>query len=218
MELIAIPIIGVILTNLFGLNIIYSYFCNRINLIKDYNEILFTIGFFNALNWVLYSIVVKDIFLYTCNIFSIIGSFGFIQILYKHIQIPKLIYIELISFFFILYFLILLYLINFQKNIPNNIIIYITGNCAMISSLSTYFSPLIIIKKVIQTTETSLIYLPQAIIGSINLSCWLIYAILVKDIYQIITDSLGLGMCLFQVFVYLYFYFQKKLDNNLIFQ
>lgn len=46
----------------------------------------------------------------------------------------------------------------------------------MLSSISTYFSPLLIMKKVIMTKDSSLIYLPQAVVGCINLSCWLIYS------------------------------------------
>jgi len=205
MQIFIFPIIGVILTNFFGLNILYSYVINRTNLIKEYNQLLFTIIFFNCVNWILYSIIINDIFLYTCNICSLISSFGFIQILYKYIDISKLIYIELLSLLFILYFLIMIYLINFVNNIPSNVIINITGNSAMLSSLCTYFFPLIIIKNVIYTKDTTLIYLPQAIIGALNLSCWLVYGIFVNDIYQIIAYSLGLSMCLFQIFVYLLF-------------
>jgi uncharacterized protein with PQ loop repeat len=205
MQLVIFPVIGVVLTNFFGLNILYSYVINRTKLVQEYNEILFTIIFFNCINWIIYSIVIKDIFLYTCNISSIISSFGFIQLLYKYIDISKLIYIELISCLFIIYLLIIIFLLNFTYNISENVFINITGNCAMFSSLSTYFSPLLIIKKVINTKDPSLIYLPQAIIGTVNLSCWLVYGILINDIYQIITNSLGLCMCLFQVFIYLLF-------------
>jgi len=205
MQLIIFPVIGVILTNFFGLNILYSYVFNRTKLVQEYNEILFTIIFFNCINWIIYSIVIKDIFLYTCNICSLISSFGFIQILYKYIDILKLFYIELISCLFIIYILTIIFLLNFTYTISANIFINITGTCAMFSSLSSYFSPLLIVTKVINTKDPSLIYLPQAIVGTINLSCWLVYGILINDIYQIITNSLGLGMCLFQVFIYLLF-------------
>ena len=143
--------------------------------------------------------------MYTCNICSLISSFGFIQILYKYIDILKLFYIELISCLFIIYILTIIFLLNFTYTISANIFINITGTCAMFSSLSSYFSPLLIVTKVINTKDPSLIYLPQAIVGTINLSCWLVYGILINDIYQIITNSLGLGMCLFQVFIYLLF-------------
>jgi solute carrier family 50 protein (sugar transporter) len=206
---IAFPIIGVILNNLYGINIIYSYINNRNNLINEYNEILFSITFFNALNWSLYGILVKDIFLFICNFASIIGSFGFIQILYKYIKADKLIYIEIISLFFLTYFLIMLYLINFVKNISFMIITNIVGNSVTISSILTNFSPLLIIKHVISTKDTTLIYFPQALIGTINLSCWLVYAILINDIYQIITDTVGLTFCVIQIGVYIrYNYFK----------
>ena len=205
MLLLIFPIIGVILSNFFGLNILYSYIINRTNLTKEYNEILFTIIFFNSFNWILYSVMVDDIFLYFSTLFQLISSFGFIQILYKYMDISKLIYIEIISIIYIIYFFIIIFLIHFIPNIPSNIFINITGYTAMITCISTYFSPLLIMKKVIVTKDNTLIYLPQAIIGSINLTCWLVYSIIINDIFQIITDILGLSMCLFQIIIYFIF-------------
>lgn len=205
MLLLIFPIIGVILSNFFGLNILYSYVKNRANLINEYNEILFTILFFNSINWILYSIMVKDIFLYLSTLFSLLSSFGFIQILYKYIDISKLIYIEIISIIYIIYFFIIIFFIQFIPNIPSYIYINITGYTAMITCILSYFSPLLIIKKVIITKDNSLIYFPQAIIGTINLTCWLIYSIIIDDIFQIITDVLGLSMCVFQIIIYFLF-------------
>lgn len=205
------PIIGVILTNLFGINIGYSYYINRTNLIQEYNEILFTVVFFNALNWALYGIVSQNIFIYTCNIFSIISSFGFIQIMYKNIDFKKLKYIELISLICILYLLTMIFVINFIADDNNKLVINISGGVALSSSLCTNFSPMLIIKKVIETKDTSLIYLPQAIIGFINLSSWLTYALIIDDIYQILTDIFGISMCLMQIVIYI-LYKEKNIN------
>jgi len=226
-------IIGVVLTNLFGLNIGYSYYINRTTLIQEYNEVLFTIIFFNALNWSLYAIVSKNIFLYTCNICSIISSFGFNKILYKYIDLKKVKYIEIISLIGILYQLTMIFIVNFSNTIndsindsinhtmndqPNkSIIINICGSVAMSSSLLTNFSPLLIIKRVIDTKDPSLIYLPQAIIGTINLSCWLIYAFIINDIYQIITDIFGISMCLMQIIIYTFYTLDSPYSSNKFF-
>lgn len=214
-------IIGVILSNFFGLNIAYSYYLNRTTLIQEYNEILFTIIFFNALNWALYGVVSKNIFLYTCNICSIISSFGFNKILYKYIDLKKVKYIEFISLICILYLLSMIFIINFvdTMNIPTNksIIINICGTVALSSSMITYFSPIIIIKRVIDTKDPSLIYLPQAIIGTINLSSWLIYAFMINDIYQILTDIFGITMCLIQIIIYTFYTLDSPYSSNKFF-
>ena len=39
------PILGVVLTNIFGLNIFKSYLDNREKLIQNYNEMLFSANF-----------------------------------------------------------------------------------------------------------------------------------------------------------------------------
>jgi solute carrier family 50 protein (sugar transporter) len=215
--MVIFPIIGVILSNLFGLNIAYSYYINRTTLLQEYNEILFTIIFFNALNWSLYGIISKNIFLYTCNICSIISSFGFNNILYKYIDIKKVKYIEMISLIGILYLLTMTFIINFIVNDNNKLIINICGSVAMSSSMITYFSPILIIKRVIDTKDPSLIYLPQAIIGTINLSSWLIYAFMINDIYQILTDIFGIAMCLIQIIIYTFYTLDSPYSTNKFF-
>jgi hypothetical protein len=98
------------------------------------------------------------------------------KILYKHIIIEKLFYIT-----YIFYFLSLLFIGTFST-IDKNTFVNIIG----ISSITTNLSPILIIRKVIETQDTSLIYLPQALIGLINLLYWLAYSIIINDLYQIL--------------------------------
>jgi len=65
---IIFPILGVILTNLFGLNILKSYLINREEIVQNYNEILFYIIIFNTSSWLLYGTIIKDIFIFTSSI------------------------------------------------------------------------------------------------------------------------------------------------------
>ena len=198
---IIFPIIAVTLTNFFGINILHSYYKNRINLIHEYNEIQFTIILFNSINWMIYGVMSKDIFLYVANIFTLYSSFGFIQILYKNIKLQKIIYIEITTTLFLIYIITIIFIINFT-NVSRNLLVNITGTACTISSILSYFSPILIIKKVIETKDNTLIYLPQILIGLINLSCWLYYGIIINDIYQILTDSLSLCICIIQIIIY----------------
>jgi solute carrier family 50 protein (sugar transporter) len=210
---IVFPIIGVILTNLLGFNIMISYYQNRTNQIKKYNEYLFYVIFFNCLSWMLYGIVTNDQLIFLCCIISLFFDFWFIQILYKYIDLTKLFWIEILSSSFLIYLITITYLLSFTKINKENVLVPIIGIISTISSISTYISPLIIISEVIKTKSNELIYLPHALIGCINLSCWLIYAIMIKDIYQIITDILGLFMCVIQVCVYI-IYSQKTKNTT----
>ena len=205
---IAFPITGVVLTNLLGFNIMSSYKQNRLVQVKKYNEYLFTIIFFNCLSWMLYGIVTKDFLIYLSCVTSLFFDFGFIQLLYKYAEPNVIFHLEILSGIFTLYFIIIVYLLNYTQIDFNKILFPIIGTVSMLSSISTNFSPLIIINQVIKTKSNELIYLPQALIGCVNLSCWLAYGLLLNDIYQIITNSLGLTMCVCQLIIY--FLYRKK--------
>lgn len=196
------PIIGVILTNLLGTNIIYTYYENRNIEKQEYNEYLFYIIFLNSLCWLLYAIITIDIYIFLSVILSLIGSFGFIQNLYNKINKKKLIYIEIVCTLYFIYFMTIIYFLNFT----NYNVKMIIGIVAMITSISTNISPLLVIKEVIKQSSNELIYLPQALIGGLNLSCWLIYSITLNDIYQLITNAVGLSMCVVQIIVYGYYH------------
>jgi solute carrier family 50 protein (sugar transporter) len=215
MQEIIFPILGVVLTNLFGLNILKSYLINRKEIVQDYNEILFYIIIFNTSSWLLYGTLIKDIFIFTSSILTLIFSFGFIQIMYKYIKLEKLIYIEIISLIGIVYLIIIIFLLNFT-NIDLYIIQYISGVTCTLTNICANAAPLLIIKQVIITKNTSLIYLPQAIINFINYLCWLIYAINNHNIFLLIPNSISLCLCLFQIIVYGYVKLNKKNDTILL--
>jgi len=208
---IVFPSLGVIFTNIFGLSIFRAYLINRDNLINEYNEILFYLIIFNGYLWMLYGVIIKDIFIYLSCITSIISSFGFIQILYKHISNDKKIYIEILTLFGLLYLLTLIFLLNFTP-INKNIIQNIIGISCTINTIAINISPLLIIRQVIIKHNTELIYLPQIFINSINYSCWLIYAIIKKDIFLMIPNIISLLLLLLILIIYI----KVKINNNQI--
>lgn len=198
---IIFPIIGVILTNLIGLNILKTYIDNRLQIKKEYNEVLFYIVFFNSISWLFYGIFIKNIFITLSTPCSLISSFFFIQLLYKNIKYEKIIYIELISSFFIIYFFLLLIIINYS-NINENWTQHILGSTAVTTSILYNLSPMLIIREIILTKNNSLIYLPQALIGFVNLVCWFIYGLMINNIYQLITNGICTIVCFIQIILY----------------
>lgn len=198
---IIFPCLGVILTNIFGLNILRSYLINRDKLIHEYNEILFYIIMFNVCTWLLYSVVIQDLYIFLSSISSVFSSFGFIQIMYKHIIPDKIIYLEIISIIGIFYLLTITFLLNFTQ-ISLSKIQQIVGIICVLSTITVNLSPLLIIKQVIITHNTELIYLPQIIINSFNYLCWFIYANIINNIYILIPNCVSLLLCLFQIIVY----------------
>jgi solute carrier family 50 protein (sugar transporter) len=207
---ILFPTLGVILTNLFGLSILRSYILNRDQLINEYNEILFYLILFNGQLWLLYGVIIKDIFISLSSITSIISSFGFIQIMYKHIKIEKKIYIEILTIIALLYILSIIFLLNFTS-IDILIIRQIVGISCMLITFATNISPLLIIREVIIRQNTEQIYLPQIFINSINYLCWLIYAFILDDIFIIVTNTICLFILLSIFIIYLII---KMINNN----
>ena len=202
---IIFPIIGVILTNLIGLNILKTYIDNRLQIKKEYNEVLFYIIFFNSISWLFYGIVLKNIYITLSTSCSLISSFFLIQLLYKNMKFERIIYIEAISSFFVIYFFLLLIIINYS-NINENLIQHILGSTAVTTSILYNLSPMLIIKEVILTKNNSLIYLPQALIGFINLLCWFVYGLMINNIYQLITNGICAIICFIQIIIYYYYY------------
>lgn len=208
---IIFPTLGVMLTNIFGFNILKSYILNRDKLIHEYDEILFYTIIFNTTGWILYGAVIKDIFIFTSGITTLISSFGFIQIMYKYINPGKLIYIEIISISSYLYFISIIGLINFS-NIDINKIKLTLGISCIFSTIIMNVTPLLIIKQVIITQKTDLIYYPNALINFITYCCWFIYSILHYNVILLITNSVCLTLCLSQLLVYFYIRFKNKDD------
>lgn len=206
------PVLGVILTNIFGLNIIKSYLDNREQIIQNYNEILFYVIFNNIACWLLYSILIKDIYIFLSCILTLISSFGFIQIMYKYIKLEKLIYIECISLTGLIYFIIIIYLVNFT-HIKLYIIENIVGITCIVMDISSNGVPFLIIYKVIKTKNTELIYLPHATINLINHSCWLLYAWIDYNIYLLLSNIISVGLLLVQIIVYVCV---KKKDDTFV--
>ena len=205
-------LIGVILTNLIGLNIGYSYIINKNEIKHEYNHNLFYIIFFSSFNWILYSIIILDHYIFLSCISSLICTFGFIQILYTDLYInksSKLFWIEISCCLYMIFLFVLVYLYYFMFIISIELITKILGISSMISSIATNISPMLILYEVIQKSNIEKIYLPQALIGLFNLIVWLIYSIIIDDIFQIITNAICGFMCLLQCIVYCYYSYIK---------
>lgn len=221
--LLLIPIFAVVLTNIIGLNIINSYWKNREKIIKKYNYLLFYLTFISSFCWFVYGILTNDIFVWLSVFSSLFGSLMFIQVLHKEINPKYLFWIELLCGIFYVYFMFVTLIISFiSDNNILKIVKQIHYILSMAMSISVNFSPMLILYEVVKTKNTELIYLPQAFINLINLLMWLIYAISIEDIYQVITDVVGMIMCLIQIIVYVYytcFYNHSQVqpvDNNIL--
>ena len=212
-----IPISAVILTNILGCNIIYTYYINRYEMIKKYNYLLFYITFFTSLSWFVYGIITNDIYVWLSTFSPLFGSYMFIQLLHKQIDTKNLWMIELFCFILYFYFMFLTFGLTFISDIQIiNKIKQIHFIMSMALSIGTNVSPMLILYEVIRTSNSELIYLPQALIGLLNLLMWIIYAFIINDIYQIISDIINFIMCLIQLVVYFYYNYMITKQNKIL--
>ena len=207
-------IIGNILSFYFGIKILQTYNENRIKVVKPLNDYLFFIMFFNSFNWLYYSVVLNDIFIFINNILFIYVNLGMMLICYSKLDDSRKKYIELISGLFISYFLIMTFLFNFTS-ISYSDLVFIFGFGLVISSIGSYLAQIFIIKEVIQTQNHKLIYIPQALIGLVTMIIFLTYGIIINNIFIVIVDAVVIFICIIQLLVYLYYKFNKNQVDNL---
>lgn len=217
MELYAIfGIIGNILSFYFANSITKSYLANRIEQLDQFNEYLFFIMFFSSCNWLYYSIMLKDIFIFFNNVLFIHTNLGMMMLGYKNINLEKKLWIELITVTSIFYLLVITFLINFTS-VNYSKLLFTQGVVCTIYSLSCYVSPILIIKDVIQNKNYKLIYLPQILIGLVFAIIFIIYGILIYNIFIIIVNCFIILICFFQLAIYSYYkynYLNNHNENN----
>ncbi len=216
MELYAIfGIIGNILSFYFATSITQSYIANRIEQSDQFNEYLFFIMFFSSCNWLYYSIMLKDIFIFFNNVLFIHTNLGMMMLGYKNINLEKKLWIELITVTSIFYLLVITFLINFTS-VDYSKLLFTEGIVCTIYSLSCYIAPILVIKDVIQNKNYKLIYLPQILIGLVFAIIFIIYGILIYNIFIIIVNCFIILICFIQLAIYSFFKYNyyDNIDNN----
>ena len=183
------PIIGIIITNILGGNLIYTYYKNKDLLDKEKQNInIFAIIFFNSINWAIYSIWFNYLFIFLGSILILIGSFLCITIYYEETHNKKL--FELIVFLYYIYLIIYISILCFSNidiNIKNTIV-----NYSLISNFFYFIAPYTNIYNIIITKSTETLYLPFTILNLIGSCVWLVYGINNNSIFQIAVYSFGL--------------------------
>jgi len=199
-------VIGVILSNLLGLRIAQSYLKNRLAQAHEYNEYLFYLSFASCVNWIYYSVLTQDIYVFTSCIVSVITTFGFVLVIFQGLQTKptKLLHIEIGTIIFFLYWLAMILAHGILHAISDDLAVQILGLGCLVVSIVKNFSPCLVLYQVIKTQDTTLIYFPQALIGFVNLGLWVIYSITIRDTFQVLSNSASTLVCLIQLIIYWY--------------
>ena len=204
--------VGVILSNILGLRIAQSYIKNRLLQAHDYNEYLFFLSFASCVNWIYYSVLTEDVYVFASCVITIITTFAFILTIFQGLQSKpdKLIHVEIATIIFFSYWLSMILIHGILHLLPDDLAIKIVGIGCLIVSIAKNFSPCLVLYQVIKTRDTTLIYFPQALIGFLNLALWVAYSITIGDIIQVLSNGASALVCLIQLVIYSYI----KLTKN----
>jgi hypothetical protein len=208
-------IIGDIIYLLYSIQLLKTYYDNRLEIKENLNQALFHLSFISTFNYLFLSIIIKDIYIFIGTVTGVIAYFGIINILYKILDINYLIYIELFYLTYFIYYISVIYTLLFSDT-DIDIMLQIINYVNIITSLMCTFSPLLIIKEVIKTKKTDLIYIPSLPINIITSICWLFYGINQNIISLIITNIITLIITIVQILVIFYCYIYKKYSYNTI--
>jgi len=215
---------GVILANLLGCQLCKTaYNINSYENSKTYNFWLFLCIHNNCNFWMLYSLIIKDIYILSSCYSSWLGSLAILVKLLQYQTIKKPINKNIINFQLVtlLYILVLASLetlktreiINYNKNYNNYRKHLLYGITCNSYQLLYYTSPLIELKNIIETRDISSLYMPMMIVGMANTFCWALYAIMNNDIFQIIPNFCALFFFILQWIIYILIKYILKKNN-----
>jgi hypothetical protein len=214
-----IPIAGILLSNIFGLNLIYTFTINRNGLdSRDYNEVLFPVLFINNINWFIYGILYHDLYISLSCLCGTYGTFLTSILFYKYskreilnnhvfsciLETYNLLIIEIIFIVFLTYIISIIYLSIFI-NVNADIILAIVNNSTLFTHILTFTIPFYTLRKIIKLGNTESIYTPFTFIGLVNSLLWTIYGFNQNNIYQIITNGYGIISSFIQILITIYY-------------
>jgi len=208
--LLNIPVYcGIFLANLLGCQLVKtSYLIKSYESCENLNFWLFLCIFNNCNFWMIYALSIKDIYILSSCYISWLGSLlVIIKLLIYQYQLlplnPLLIKFQIVT---LLYILLCASFETIILNINKYLLYGITCN---IYQLLYYSSPLINLCKIIKTKNISSLYLPMMVLGTANTCCWVSYALINKDIFQIIPNIFALGFLTLQWIIYYIFNFSQ---------
>jgi uncharacterized protein with PQ loop repeat len=209
------PISGLLLVNFLGLNLFNTYYQNVDKLpeeICELNIFIFTIFFFNSMNWIIFSLYYNDLWIFLAGVTMPIGSILCILLLYNTISKINKRYIELIFIFAYIYILSLVIIINYTPisiDVKNSIV-----NYSLLFNIFSFITPLSTIITIIKNKNTKTLYLPFTIINNAASILWLVYGILLNNYFLIAIYSVGILTSLIEIILYMYYNIRNIIKIN----
>jgi uncharacterized protein with PQ loop repeat len=208
MSNIFFPVGGLVLINILGFNLFYSYYSNinkQNNELTINNIFIFIVFFFNSINWMMYGLFKNNLWIFLAGICMPIGSILCIMLLYNTLTNIKKRILEIIFFLAYLYILVYIIIINFaplDTNIKNLII-----NYSLLFNIFYFITPLLSFITIIKNKNTKTLYLPFTMINITASTLWLVYGIILNNYFLISIYALGIMTSIIEINLLIYYNF-----------
>ncbi|KAL4174709.1 hypothetical protein KRP22_006641 [Phytophthora ramorum] len=162
--------------------------------------------FANCYMWVLYSYLVNNIFpLFAVTVFGITTSSVFISIYFRWTK-DRLYVVKVCAIAFALLATSTLYYIIATNGVTDQseaAVEKTLGFIAIAFNLVLYASPLETMKRVVQTKNASSMPISISGVFLVNAVLWVIFAVVVDDMFVLVPNAIGTLLCGIQVVLYL---------------
>ena len=186
---ICMPIFGGILALILG--------CTPIKALMDC-EIKKSLGVMNPLPsvtflmtniiWVIYSSLIKDIFVLITNSLLLTINFQITLRAYKLSSEPLRNQMEIILHSFSWTIILFAYIFAYD---PYESTLFAFGIIAMLMNITIFIAPLIVIREVVSTKDSTKIYAPFAIAALLSCTFWSIYAVVIGNSNILVPNLIG---------------------------
>jgi hypothetical protein len=187
---------------------------------KEYRILIFTTLFHNSVNWVIYSIWYKNIWLFLTCFTILLGSLMCIIHSYDLLSYTGKKVFQIVSVTFNTFFLIYMFSLNFLDiniNSKNAIV-----NFSLLINTSLLVIPLASLSIIVRKKSVKTVCIPITMMNLLQSAVWLNYGMILSNYYLISVYCFGLIAIFIEILLYaIYNYnmihnYEKEKDMNIV--
>jgi uncharacterized protein with PQ loop repeat len=180
------------------------------NELGSYNPLPSVAFFMTNVIWVIYGSMLKDVIVTIINCLMLIINLFIVSRSYKLCSASKRLEMDILILVYLTGILCFSLIFIYQEFSTTQIAF---GNIAMLYNISIFFFPLMSMKQIIETKDSSSIFVPFAVVAIVNCTYWSFYGILMQNLPMTIPNAIGASLSLLQYFLTLYYPSNKSSSN-----
>lgn len=203
---------GNIISNVLSVSVFFtSQKIKKEENIGDLNPFIFIVMTFNAMSWLFYASVFHDVNVFISSFLRFIVGVQVCVNIYRYLEEDKIKMFELVLLIFTSFYLILSLMLSFL-HVDDKMLI---GIVSVVTQILFFFSPLTTIYQIIRTRSVRTLYFPVTIAVFVGSTLWFTYAVMIRDIYQLVCNAFGLITSTTQVLLYVVYSVCPRNDEPL---